>query len=236
MKVLVADDNAVVRLGIQAVLAQVPDVSATLLAADGVQALDLARAERPDVVLLDVRMPRRDGLDVLAELAEIAPVLMLTHSDEPETIRAALAGGARGYLVHGTLTIAEIAAAIRTCVAGGMVLGPQAAEAMFHQAPHAPTTNERVRALLSPREQQIMDAVATGISNAEIAAREFLAPKTIKNHVNNIYAKLGVSTRAQAMALWIGSGPAPGQDLGRGPGDLGPRSGLGALGRWREHP
>jgi len=211
MRVLVADDNAVVRLGVRAVLEQVPDVSATLQAADGVQALEIARRERPDVVLLDVRMPRRGGLDVLAELAEIAPVLMLTHSDEPETIRAALAAGARGYLVHGTLSIEEIAGAIRTCVAGGIVLGAQAADAVFAPGGGAAPGHPRgtgaadVRGLLTAREQQIMDAVATGMSNTEIAAREFLAPKTVKNHVNNIYAKLGASSRAQAVALWVGS-------------------------------
>ncbi|RYV52225.1 response regulator transcription factor [Pengzhenrongella frigida] len=231
MKILVADDNAVVRLGLQAVLDQVPDVSVTLLAADGVQALEVARAERPDVVLLDVRMPRRSGLDVLAELTEIAPVLMMTHSDEPETIRAALAGGARGYLVHGTLTIAEIAAAIRTCVAGGMVLGPQAASAMFAQGPVVAHVDVQVRARLSTREQQIMDAVATGISNGEIAVQEFLSPKTVKNHVNNIYAKLGVSSRAQAMALWVGSAPSSADPLGPGPRNLGPPAGSRALGR-----
>ena len=225
MRVLVADDNAIVRLGIQAVLEQVADVSETLLTTDGVQALQTARIERPDVVLLDVCMPGRGGLDVLGEIAEIAPVLMLTHSDEPETIRAALEGGARGYLVHGTLSITEIAGALRTCVNGGVVLGPQAAEAVFSRAHGVRPADSRARALLTPREQQVMDAVATGVSNAEIAAQEFLAAKTVKNHVNNIYAKLGVTTRAQAVALWLGNHRPQVERLGRGPGEVGPRTG-----------
>lgn len=226
MRVLVADDNAVVRLGVQAVLEQCSGVEAVLHAADGVEALEVARAEHPDLVLLDVRMPHRDGIDVLAELSVLAPVLMLTHSDEPETIRAALDNGAKGYLVHGELTVDEIEAAVCTCVSGGMVLGRQAAEVVM-RAPRRPDPNA-VRELLSRREQQIMDAVAQGLSNAEIAAEEFLAPKTVKNHVNNIYAKLGVSSRAQAVARWLGvagSGPSHPSAAGLRAQDVGPRAG-----------
>lgn len=211
MKVLVVDDNAVVRMGVEAVLRHVSGVTETIQAADGVEALDRARETRPDVVLLDVRMPRRSGIDVLPELAALAPVLMLTHSDDADMIRAALDAGARGYIVHGALTAEELAGAIRTCLAGGLVLGPQAASVMLQMARGGPRSDDAVRGLLSARECEVMDAVATGMSNLEIAEREFLAPKTVKNHLNRIYAKLGVSSRAEAVAAWAGIRRTPDQ-------------------------
>jgi len=233
MRVLVADDNPIVRLGMQAVLEQVAGVTEVIQAVDGVHALELAREHRPDIVLLDVRMPRRDGLDILPEIAAIAPVLMLTHSDEPETIQAALDRGAHGYLVHGALTIEEITGALHTCLHGGLVLGAQAMQVVV-SGNHGQRTDPKLRALLSPREQQVMDAVATGLSNVEIAAQEFLSPKTIKNHLNNIYAKLAVTSRADAVARWLGGAAPAGPAVPtEGPSALGPRTGPQALGARR---
>lgn len=215
MKVLVADDNQIVRLGVRAILEQVADVAEVLEAVDGVHALDVARAQAPDVVLLDVRMPRRSGLDVLAEMSQIAPVLMLTHSDEPEIIQAALAGGARGYLVHGSTTVDELAGALSTCRHGGLVLGQQAATLLAGgmMSPRAgggdgPGPAPGVRELLTSREAQALESAAQGLTNKEIAEQQFLSPRTVKNYLNSAYSKLGVHTRAEAVVVWLEGIPA----------------------------
>lgn len=210
MKVLVADDNAIVRLGVRAILEQIGDVTEVIEAVDGVQALEITQSDQPDVVLLDVRMPRRSGLDVLVEIAATARVLMLTHSDEPEIIRAALTGGALGYLVHGQITVDQLAGAIRTCHAGGMVLSKEAVAFMTVSGPAAPRPagNAALRSKLTAREIEVMDAAARGLDNADIAREHFLSPRTVKNYLNSAYAKIGVHNRSEAIVLWLeGEGP-----------------------------
>lgn len=205
MKVLVADDNAIVRMGVRAILEQVSDVTEVIEAVDGVHALDTARAELPDVVLLDVRMPRQSGLDVLAEIAAISRVLMLTHSDEPEIIRAALTGGALGYLVHGQITVDQLAGAIRTCHGGGMVLSREAAAFMTVSGGDEGQLagNQALRLKLTAREIEVMDAAARGLDNAAIAREHFLSPRTVKNYLNSVYAKVGVHNRSEAIVMWL---------------------------------
>lgn len=205
MRVLVADDNAIVRLGVRAILEQVDDVAEVIEAADGVEALAIARGTEPDVVLLDVRMPRRSGLDVLPEIGLIAPVLMLTHSEEPEIIKAALAAGARGYLVHGSTSIDELAGALRTCCSGGMVLGQQAAQWLSTSGPGAAEPQEvnPLRQKVTAREAEVLDAAALGLDNQAIAAKQFLSPRTVKNYLNSSYSKLGVNTRSEAIVVWL---------------------------------
>lgn len=212
MRVLVADDNAIVRLGVRAILEQVADVVEVIEAADGVEALASAREAAPDVVLLDVRMPRRSGLDVLPEITQIAPVLMLTHSEEPEIIKAALAAGARGYLVHGSTSIDELAGALRTCHGGGLVLGQQAAQWLSVSGSGTGAgggvqeqTNP-LRAKVTTREAEALDAAALGLDNQAIAAEQFLSPRTVKNYLNSAYSKLGVHNRSEAIVVWLEAG------------------------------
>ncbi len=217
MRVLVADDNAVIRMGLRTALESQPDVDEVVEAENGEQAL--ARVGGVDVVLLDVRMPVRDGLDVLPELAQLATVIMLTNTDTADVAAQAIRDGASGYLIHGALDPAGIVAAIRACLAGGTI--------MAGLDPWPPSDRGqgagRPDGVLSTREAEIMDLVAQGLTNQQVARHLFLSEKTVKNHINRIFAKLGVVNRAQAMATWIGTvgptGPSR-AGSGMGPQDL----------------
>lgn len=215
-RVLVVDDNAVIRLGLASLLTAMGSVADVLEAANGEEAVAVAEKERPDLVLLDVRMPVCDGLTALPRLIPIAPVVMLTYSDEAAVVSQALEAGARGYLVHGHITEEHLAAALRACGDGGTVLGPGVMEILLDHT-GGPATAGSVGepagdregppaklALLTAREVEIMQAIATGRSNADIAAAFFLSEKTVKNHINRIYDKLGYRTRAEAIADWLG--------------------------------
>jgi DNA-binding NarL/FixJ family response regulator len=163
-------------------------------------------------VLLDVRMPRRDGISVAAELAGRMRVLMLTFSDEPATIRDALRAGAIGYLVHGQFDADDLVGAVVGAAAGTGVLSPPAMAVLREtMATPPPVDDRRDRASfgLTEREQEIMDLVAAGLRNGEIARRCFVAEKTVKNHLNRIFAKLGVDGRSEAIVLWLTETGAP---------------------------
>lgn len=213
-RVLVVDDNAVIRLGLASLLGSLGTVAEVFEAADGEEAVRVAERERPDLVLLDVRMPGCDGLTALPRLTPVAPVVMLTYSDEADIVARALETGARGYLVHGQITEEHLAAALRACSDGGTVLGPGVVEILLDNGAAAavagppagtaaPGPPDKL-ARLTAREVDIMQAIATGRSNADIAAELFLSEKTVKNHINRIYDKLGYRTRAEAIADWLG--------------------------------
>ena len=211
LTVHVVDDNPVVRLGLRSVLHDVPHVTRVLEAGDGAEALEVTRMESPALALLDVRMPGTDGLSVLPRLAELTTVVMLTHSDEPEVVRRAMRSGARGYLVHGRIGVPELSAAVRICLEGGTVLGAGLGELLWRSEPDqvsdpAPRTDQRHQQL-TDREREIMELISTGLSNADIGRRLFLAEKTVKNHINRIYEKLGYQTRAEAISDWLGGRP-----------------------------
>jgi DNA-binding NarL/FixJ family response regulator len=236
IQVLVADDNAVIRLGLESLLSAYEDLQIVGTAVNGADALARARELQPDVVLLDVRMPGRDGLSVLAELTTVSRILMLTHSTEGDIISAALRSGAIGYLVHGSFTADELAAAVRDTAEGRSRLSPEAAEVVLKgvrgaappSADPAPGAHAAVRSLagasdqaeppsakemvtreviktygLSPREVDILELIVRGHDNATIARKLFIEPKTVKNHVNRIFTKLRVSSRAQAIAVCL---------------------------------
>ncbi|MFF3515943.1 response regulator [Streptomyces sp. NPDC002573] len=226
LRVLVADDNPVVRAGLTALLSVLPDIEVVAEAADGGQALVYAARHRPDVVLLDLRMPGTDGLTALPRLARTAPVMMLTYSREPEVVAEALRRGASGYLVHGEFTAAELVAAVRRLREGrGTVPSSfgvsyerdentshlQSVVAHSSKALTARTGGLRRRAAgwldfgLSSREVEVMDLIAAGMNNRQIAAACFISEKTVKNHINRIFAKLHSSTRSEAIAHWLGT-------------------------------
>ncbi|MFX0537456.1 LuxR C-terminal-related transcriptional regulator [Ornithinimicrobium sp. Y1847] len=200
--VLVADDNAVVRMGIKALLSQMPDIHVVGEAWDGELAAELARKFTPDVTLLDVRMPRRDGVSAAQDIARVSKVVMMTYSDSPDVVRSALQAGACGYLVHGAFEPADVEAAVRGAARGVGTLSPAAVAAL---AQDAQPSQVRTDHELSPREIEVMELIARGRTNGQIARELFLSEKTVKNHINRIFAKLGVEARAQAVSWWLGA-------------------------------
>lgn len=210
LRVLVADDNPVVLRGVVTVLDTDPTVQVVGEATDGRRAVELARSLRPDVALFDVRMPGLDGVEATRLVAATVPVLLLTYDDRPGTIAAALAAGARGYLVHGRFGLPELLRAVHGVPAGEAHLSPCAAGEAIRQA------RDQLRPLtvgtaagLTPREAEIADLVLAGRSNAEIAGALFLSEKTVKNALTRVFAKLGARTRAEAVAVLTGRAPAP---------------------------
>ena len=210
MKVMVVDDNAIVRLGLQSVLQRIDAVHEVIEAEDAFSALEAHHAHSPDIILLDISMPPgRSGLEILPELAHDASVIMLTSNRDPHSIRQALDAGARGYLVHGQLGINEVAGAIETCRSGGLVLGREAADVIL-TPPTQDASNNPLRAQVSDREAEILDLAATGMPNSRIAQQLFLSERTVKNYLNSAYPKIQVHSRAEAIAVWL-SPPPPHQ-------------------------
>ncbi|MEW1723570.1 response regulator transcription factor [Streptomyces sp. NPDC093109] len=312
LRVVVADDNPVVRAGLTVLLSGRDDIEVVAEASDGRQAYEQALHARPDVILLDVRMPGVDGISALPHLVRLAPVLMMTYSRESRIVHEALRLGAGGYLVHGEFTADQLVhavrdiqqgrahfsysassallATVRSGVPGGpggydgvggaeplpeglgtaftgpgyIPAVPEQSSATAHGAspghppyfPPMPPTNSQVRQVeqglsrqqftqdaslsqadvahsfqgrqqavptghpaprgnlyseLSQREVEIMDLIASGMTNQQIAAACFISQKTVKNHINRIFAKLNAASRGEAIALWNGTarGGAP---------------------------
>ncbi|WP_199570976.1 response regulator [Streptomyces murinus] len=231
LRLLVADDNPVVRAGLTALLTDRADTTVVAQAADGREAYEAALRHHPDVILLDVRMPGVDGISALPHLARLAPVMMLTYSHEAETVREALRLGAGGYLVHGEFGTEQLVRAVRDVHEGRPHVTPGAARALvdgLRESAAAHTDSQlaategqntspspsqlqssmgqsiRSRFRLSVREAEIMDLIASGMTNQQIAAACFISEKTVKNHINRIFAKLQTATRSQAAAKWLG--------------------------------
>ncbi|GAB4084447.1 response regulator transcription factor [Myceligenerans cantabricum] len=230
MRILAVDDNPIIRMGLRTLLEGTDGVTSVIDTGDPEEAVAHVLAGWIDVVLLDVRMPAMSGLELLPRLAGGATVVMLTHTDDQSTVAEAMAAGASGYLVHGALEPRAMVDAMRLCRGGSQVVSgvvPGAAPG-GHGSDPAPGPDPAVRSLLSPREAEVMDLVADGLSNREVARRLFVSEKTVKNHVNSLFAKLGVTTRSQAIVMWLrrGHGPArtgPRDPVGTGP-ELGPHT------------
>ncbi len=201
VRVALADDNAVVRMGVRSLLATADDLEVVGEASNGLEAVALVRRTKPDVVLLDVRMPKQDGVNAAMEIADLTAVVMLTYSESPEVISAAVRAGARGYLVHGHFDEDELLQAVRLAAGGLGTFSALAVRALSNPAPGRAALAQRYG--LSGREVDIMELVARGAANREIAAELFIAEKTVKNHINRLFAKLGVTSRGQAVALWL---------------------------------
>lgn len=226
LRILVADDNPVVRAGLAALLDGHPDLEVVAKAADGEEAIEAATRLRPDVILLDVRMPGTDGLTALPALSQLAPVMMLTYSREPEVVAEALRRGAVGYLVHGEFTAAELISAVReirharATVPDSLGVSYEPNDSSSHMQPLVAQSSKarsgfaarlhrrvpnRLNFGLSSREVEVMDLIASGMSNQQIAAACFISEKTVKNHINRIFAKLHSSSRSEAIAHWLGT-------------------------------
>jgi DNA-binding NarL/FixJ family response regulator len=205
--VLVADDNPIVRAALCGHLAATDGMRVVAEAADGREALAAARRHAPAVTLLDHRMPIADGLSVLPDLCRLSAVLVLTSDPDPGLIARMLHGGARGYLVHGTFTPDELTRAVAAVAAGQGWLSPVAVAVATAEMRSRPVPRSlRGRFGLTRREEDVLDLLAEGLSNAAIAHRLLLTEKTVKNHLHHAYAKLRVTSRSEALLRWTGRG------------------------------
>lgn len=201
IRVVIVDDEALVRSGFTLILNATPDIR-VVASASGVDALEVIKAEKPDVLLLDIRMPQVDGLtllNVLTAMPDRPAIAMLTTFDADEYVLTALNAGASGFLLKDTEPD-QLAQYVRALAAGGVVLAPRASRRLLDTQPGRPAMDaeaERV-ATLTGREQQVLALVAQGLSNAEIGGRLYLGAGTVKDHVSAILAKLGVAGRVQA--------------------------------------
>jgi DNA-binding NarL/FixJ family response regulator len=207
LRVLVADDQTVVREGLVMLLRQMPAVEVVGAAADGEEAIRLADERRPDVVLIDLRMPRCDGIEATRRLRETHPeiaVVVLTTFADDDSVFGALRAGARGYLTKDA-GADEIVRALTLASAGQAMLDPAVQRRLLDTMgtpAHIPPPTAAPGTMpdeLTPREAEVLALVATGLSNAEIADRLFLSQATVKTHINHIFAKTGVRDRAQAV-------------------------------------
>ena len=210
IRVLLVDDNAIVRRGIASLLAESPEIEVVGEAADGREAIARAAEVKPDVVCLDVRMPVMDGVAAAGPLSERSKVLMLSYSDEQHLVTGAIRNGAAGYLVHGRFDPDELERRILAVARGEMVLSPAVTPAVFDALRRAPGADndphQEGLGALTAREREILNLLARGRSNRDIAEELFITNKTVKNHLSRIYEKIGVHSRAEAIALWLGVG------------------------------
>lgn len=204
ISVLVCDDNAVVRGGLKALLSTVDDIRVVGEASNGHHAIEEARRLTPDVVLLDVQMPVMDGVTAAVTLAEMLPVLMLTYSDGSEVVDRAIRAGASGYLVHGEFEPDELAQAIRDVHLGGAAISRGPAASLLEAVRTTPASNQAEVFDLTRRQRQVMELLVAGQSNQAIAENLVLSYKTVKNHVNAIFGKLGAESRSESIAIWLG--------------------------------
>jgi DNA-binding NarL/FixJ family response regulator len=202
LRVVIADDHPVFRSGLQALLGVEPGIEVVGEAETGVQAVALAHDLRPDIVLMDLHMPDLDGVAATKQITRDCPgvaVLVFTMFDD-DSVFAAMRAGARGYLLKGT-NQAEVVRSVHLVGSGGAMFGPAVAERVieFFARPR-PAGVTVAFPQLTDREHEILDLVARGASNAAIAVRLRISDKTVRNHVSNIFTKLAVADRAQAIA------------------------------------
>ncbi|GAA3181848.1 response regulator transcription factor [Nonomuraea roseoviolacea subsp. carminata] len=198
IRVVVADDHAAVRAGIVLILGGVDDIEVVGEAADGEEAVALAREKRPDVVLMDVRMPRLDGISATRELAGVADVLILTTFDVDEYVFGALRAGAAGFLLKNT-DAESLVEAVRVVARGDGLISPAVTRRLISAFADMPPPRDRQAvAGLTPREREVLACVARGLSNAEIAKELDMAEATTKTHVSRVLGKLGLKSRVQA--------------------------------------
>jgi DNA-binding NarL/FixJ family response regulator len=204
VRVLVADDHGAFRAGLVSLLETSPDMVVVGEAATGDEAVAAVGILHPDVVLMDVNMPGVDGVEATRRITDGSPhvaVLVLTMHDDDETVFAAVRAGARGYLLKGAQRT-ELLRAIRAVAAGEAIFGPGVARRlMAYFARPAPRPDPSAFPELTEREREVLGMVAAGRSNAEITAELVLAPKTVRNHVSNIFAKLQARDRSEAIVL-----------------------------------
>jgi DNA-binding NarL/FixJ family response regulator len=210
IRVVLVDDQTLVRQGIRSLLELAGDIAIVAEAADGEEGLAVIARERPDVVLLDVRMPRKGGLDVLRELQAaraLPPTILLTTFDDDEALIEAVKSGAKGYLLK-DVTLEQLTDAIRAVTQGGTVIRPAITERVLRGLEHVRQDFDALSPPdpLTKREIEVLRLMAGGYSNREIAEALGTAEGTVKNHASSILSKLGVRDRTRAVlkALELG--------------------------------
>ncbi len=202
LRVLVADDHLIFRDGLRALLSSVPDAELVGEAATGEEAVALASSLQPDLVLMDLQMPDLNGIEATRRILRDSPhirVLVVTMFEDDSSVLAAMRAGARGFLLKGA-THSEMARAIRAVGEGEVIFSPAiAARLMEYFASFRPAAMPQVFPELSDREREVLDLIAQGHKNPDIAMRLVLSPKTVRNHVTNILSKLQVADRSEAM-------------------------------------
>lgn len=213
IRVVLADDEPMVRAGVRAILASDPEIEVVAECGDGRAAIEEVRAHRPDVVLLDIRMPLLDGLSAAAELRRVAPdvpVVILTTFDEDAYVARALTEGARGFLLKAA-DPRELIIGVRAASEGAAYLSPRIAGRVIAELrlSEANTARDRIAAL-TPREREVLALVGAGLSNQAIGRRLKLAEGTVKAHVSTILGRLGAENRVQAAITAYEAGLTPG--------------------------
>ncbi|MBD0710672.1 MULTISPECIES: response regulator [unclassified Streptomyces] len=216
IKVLLADDETMIRAGVRAILATDPGIEVVAEAGDGHEAVELAREHRPDVALLDIRMPRLDGLDAAEEMRRVVPgtaVVMLTTFSEDAYVARALGCGVSGFLLKSG-DPRELIAGVRAVAGGGAALSPSVARRVIDTLGGERFTRAaEARARLAPltgREREVVGLLGAGLSNQEIAERLHVVEGTVKAHVSAVLGRLGLRNRVQLAVLAYEAGLVPG--------------------------
>jgi DNA-binding NarL/FixJ family response regulator len=206
IRLLIADDEALIRDGFRMILGAQADLEVVGECADGVEAIELAHHHRPDLILMDVRMPRVDGIEATDRIVRAGlptRVLMLTTFDRDEYVYEAMRAGASGFLLKTTPT-ERLIEAIRLVAAGEALLAPEITRRLIEDFVRRPPPDDGTNVVLqrlTPREQEVLREVAHGLANREIAQLLFLSEATVKTYVTRILAKIGARDRAQAVVL-----------------------------------
>ncbi len=238
IRVVIVDDNFVMRAGLRSALELEADIEVVGEGETGLDAVRLAQELVPDLIIMDFRMPRLDGVNATRQIVEAQPqarILMTTWNEEPQTLVEAILAGAKGYLVHGRFSLSEFTAAVRTIREGGALITPSLAPVLLEMirssagehasiasvSPAVPATAESNPAaaldpaqtplyrLLTRRERDILELVQQGKSNRDIADTLTIEEKTVKNHINSIYSKLHLRNRYEAITLRRGPRISP---------------------------
>jgi NarL family two-component system response regulator LiaR len=215
IKVLLAEDHVIVREGTREFVQREPDMEVVGEAGDGEEAVKLATKLKPDVIVMDIAMPKLNGIEATKKIKALLPstaILILTAYDYDQYIFALLEAGAAGYLLKG-VQVREVIDAIRAVYAGESVLHPVVARRVVDRIVSPGSSETQVSELLSEREMEVLKLAATGVSNKEIARQLFLSPRTVQVHLGNIFSKLGVASRTEAILYGLKRGLLTLEDL-----------------------
>lgn len=204
IRVAIADDQRLLREGLRIILEAAPDMIVVGEAEDGVEAVKLAQEEQPEVMLMDIRMPLRDGIAATEAIRKALPnvrVLLLTTYDTPELVIEGLRAGAAGYLLKDS-SAEELCAAVRTVARGQVLLqANSAAQLLAGLTPPAPPQSQAEKLGLTERERDVLRLIVVGRNNSEIASELYVSEATVKTHINHIFAKMGARDRTHAVVL-----------------------------------